>query len=77
MNIQAEKIEIGRLILETNNPGILESVKSIFKKSVNTDFGKLFMKYVSIREIRIFNSLYLSFDIQDNKAWKLQRNIKF
>ena len=38
MNIQAEKIEIMKLILETDNPIILESVKNIFKKNTTTDF---------------------------------------
>jgi hypothetical protein len=38
MNIQAEKIEIMKLILETENPSILESVKNIFIKSKNEDF---------------------------------------
>ena len=38
MNIQAEKIEIMKLILETDNPYILESVKNIFKKHTTTDF---------------------------------------
>lgn len=36
MNIQAEKIEI--MILDTDNPRILESVKNIFKKSTTADF---------------------------------------
>ena len=38
MNIQAEKIEIMKLILETDNLSILESVKKIFDKSAITDF---------------------------------------
>jgi len=38
MNIQAEKIEIMKMILETNNPTILKSVKNIFKESTKTDF---------------------------------------
>lgn len=38
MNIQAEKIEIMRMILDTDNPTILESVKNIFTKSATTDF---------------------------------------
>lgn len=38
MNIQAEKIEIMRMILDTDNPTILESVKNIFAKSAATDF---------------------------------------
>jgi len=38
MNIQAEKIEIMKMILDTDNPSILESVKNIFKKSMNADF---------------------------------------
>lgn len=38
MNIQAEKIEIMKMILATDNPTILESVKNIFAKSATTDF---------------------------------------
>jgi len=38
MNIQAEKIEIMKMILETNNPKIIKSVKNIFRKSKETDF---------------------------------------
>jgi len=38
MDIQAEKIEIMKMILETNNPGILKSVKNIFRESTKTDF---------------------------------------
>ena len=38
MNIQAEKLELVRLILDTDNPGILASVKRIFSKSKDQDF---------------------------------------
>lgn len=38
MNIQAEKLEIMKLILETNNPGVLESIKDLFSKSESKDF---------------------------------------
>ena len=38
MNIQAEKLEIMKMILDTDNPGILESIKSLFKKSATLDF---------------------------------------
>ena len=38
MNIQAEKLEIMKLILETDNPGILQSIKKIFKKEAHSDF---------------------------------------
>jgi len=38
MNIQAEKIEIMKLILETDNQNILESVKKMFTKNTTTDF---------------------------------------
>lgn len=40
MNIQAEKIEIMKMFLETNNPQILQSVKNIFSESIKTDFWK-------------------------------------
>ena len=38
MNIQAEKIEIMKLILETNNPKIIYSIKKLFKREVKVDF---------------------------------------
>lgn len=38
MNIQAEKLEVMRLIIETDNPNIITSIKNIFKKSVKADF---------------------------------------
>ena len=38
MNIQAEKLEIMKLILETNNPSILESIKGLFNRSKTGDF---------------------------------------
>lgn len=38
MNIQAEKIEIMKLILETENPIILESIKALFVKRETSDF---------------------------------------
>ncbi|MEQ8242033.1 MAG: hypothetical protein RLO12_16830 [Fulvivirga sp.] len=38
MNIQAEKLKIMKMILETDNPSILESIKSIFKNESSADF---------------------------------------
>lgn len=38
MNIQAEKIQIIKMILETDNPVILESIKNIFRKEKKKDF---------------------------------------
>jgi CTP:phosphocholine cytidylyltransferase-like protein len=38
MNIQAEKLEIMRMILETDNPKIITSIKKIFNKSAEKDF---------------------------------------
>ncbi len=38
MNIQAEKIGILKMILETDNPEILESIKKLFKKEESADF---------------------------------------
>lgn len=40
MNIQAEKLEILRMILETDNPTILDSIKKIYKKQESIDFWK-------------------------------------
>ncbi len=38
MNIQAEKLELMKLILETDNPKILKSIKNIFIKNNTADF---------------------------------------
>ncbi len=38
MNIQAEKIELMKLLLETENPGIIKSIKRIFARAAKHDF---------------------------------------
>ena len=38
MNLQAEKIELVKMLLDTENPEIIESIKNIFKKENTTDF---------------------------------------
>jgi hypothetical protein len=38
MNIQAEKLEIMKLILETNNTGLLELIKGLFIRKKTVDF---------------------------------------
>lgn len=38
MNIQAEKIELVKMLLDTENPEIIESIKKIFKKEKTSDF---------------------------------------
>lgn len=38
MNIQAEKIELIKMLLNTDNPRIIQSIKQIFIKEKNTDF---------------------------------------
>lgn len=38
MNIQSQKINLAKMILETDNPTILESVKNIFVKAKQQDF---------------------------------------
>ena len=38
MNIQAEKLELVRMILDTDNPNILSAVKQMFTDSKKIDF---------------------------------------
>jgi hypothetical protein len=45
MNIQAEKLELMKLILETENPSILESIKNIFRKEAKKDFWDALPQY--------------------------------
>ena len=38
MNIQTEKLELVRMILDTDNPSILSSIKRVFTSSKKVDF---------------------------------------
>jgi len=38
MNIQAEKIQLAKMLLDTENPKIIESIKKIFKNEKKMDF---------------------------------------
>ncbi|MHA7862897.1 hypothetical protein [Flagellimonas marinaquae] len=38
MNFQADKIELAKMLLATNDPEIIHSIKQIFKKEGSTDF---------------------------------------
>lgn len=38
MNIQADKILLAKMLLDTENPKIIESIKKIFKKEKTSDF---------------------------------------
>lgn len=38
MNIQAEKIVLAKMLLETENPRIIASIKKIFSKENKSDF---------------------------------------
>lgn len=38
MNIEAEKLELIKLLVNTNNPNIIQSVKEVLKNEEPTDF---------------------------------------
>lgn len=38
MDIQAKKMELAKMLLNTNNPRIIQSIKQIFKKEKSADF---------------------------------------
>lgn len=38
MNIQSEKIELIKMLLDTENPKIIESIRKIFKREKTSDF---------------------------------------
>ena len=38
MNIQAEKIELIKMLLDTENPKIIESIKKILREEKTSDF---------------------------------------
>ena len=40
MNMQAEKIEVMKMIIDTDNSNIINSIKALFKKEKKTDFWK-------------------------------------
>ena len=41
MNIQLEKLELMKLLQETNNPSIIKSIKKIFQKEQNDWWDEL------------------------------------
>ena len=45
MNIQAEKLEIMRIVLDTENPHILSTVRKILENKVNSDFWETLSPY--------------------------------
>lgn len=45
MNIQAEKLELVRIILDLDNPGLLTSIKNILKAESQTDFWNTLPQY--------------------------------
>jgi hypothetical protein len=50
MNIQVQKINLAKMILETDNPKVLESVKNIFVEAKQQDFWQT-MPYEQKHEI--------------------------
>jgi len=54
MNIQAEKINLMKLILETNNPSILESIKKLFDRTPKED---LWSSLTSVQKEEIENGI--------------------
>jgi len=42
MDIQTEKLEIMKMLLETENPDLLESIKGLLKKESETNFWENF-----------------------------------
>lgn len=45
MNLQAEKIELVKIILETDHPGLLQSIRKLFKDSSKIDFWDTLPEY--------------------------------
>jgi len=76
MNIQTEKLEILKMILETDNPNIIESIKRTFVKSPTTDFWETFsddQKNDSLQGIREIENGEVV-DYNDLMAKGLSRN---
>ena len=48
MNIQADKIALAKMLLETENPKIIEAIKKIFRTEKTHDF----LDELSIEEIK-------------------------
>ena len=51
MNIHAEKIELTKLLLNTDNPSIIQSIKDIFTKAKTSDFWDT-LSFEQQKEIR-------------------------
>ena len=64
MNIQSQKINLAKLILETDNPVILESIKKIFVEAKEQDFWET-MPYEQKLEIEKGLADIVSEDTED------------
>ena len=52
MDIQAEKLELVRMVLDTDNPSILASVKRIFSDSKENDYWDKLPQYQKIEILK-------------------------
>lgn len=76
MNIQAQKISLAKLILETDNPAILESVKAVFVKAKHPDFWET-LSYEQKAEIEQGISQIVSEDtVEYESVMKNHRKLK-
>lgn len=73
MNIPAEKIELIKMLLDTENPKVIESIKKIFKKEKSSDFWEDLSieerKEIEIASLEIENEEVTDYDtfIQKHK----------
>ena len=65
MDIQLEKLELIKLLLETENPSIIESIKDIFKKEKKDFWDELSQEQkdeIELGERQIDNGEYVNFE---------------
>ncbi|MEP6612754.1 MAG: hypothetical protein ABJA76_12740 [Mucilaginibacter sp.] len=73
MNLQAEKLEVVRMILDTDDKNIISEVKSLFKKNVKVDKKNLELdKFYNgfrdgIRDVKLSEEGKI--DLKDADTW--------
>ncbi len=75
MNIQTQKISLAKMILETDNPMILESVKNVFVNAKQQDFWETMSDEqkleIEIGLAEIVSEDIVEYEILMKKHWKL------
>ena len=72
MNVQTEKVEIIKLILETENPGLLNSIREVLAKYAQKDFWSTLSHAQQDEILKGIEEI----DNQETEDYRMQRTLR-